>query len=447
MHEPLSDLIENQPDIISAKLINKSRVASTYKVKQRTEQGDEKKLLRVIRNISPHFQIRREKDLLHYLNQFPEFLNFKEIRRDQFCYLQFFEYKGKQTLQESISEKGVLNDLEAKQLLENLVFSLEKIHKVGFVHADIRPEKVLVSKDRYHLIDLSQALPSLPSFDAELINGDHRYSAPERLNGHLTSSSDIYSLGCTLYYALTGNHIYRLNKSKNVLEQFWAHAHHSIRKVNRLSILWRYLLMWMTQKDPSKRITLDQLKQWLDEPTFPDWIRKQPYKSLKGYPENALMALSEEHYLYPTFKQALTAELDGDLITAFNLYENCAFKGYSRAENNLGLMYEKGEPVKQSYIMAATMYKHAFEKGNPHSAYNLARLFERGLGVKEDAHKAFKLYKFAALRGNLVAQNQIGSMYRDGLGVMQNPEQAKYWFSMAAYYGNKAALSNLTQLS
>ncbi|HHT00318.1 MAG TPA: serine/threonine protein kinase [Thiomicrospira sp.] len=448
MHDHLLDLLKQQHDIGSIKPIGKGRTAFVYKIKQRDKGESKKQLLRVIKNISPHYQIRREKDLLHYLNQFPEFIHFNEIRREQFYYLQFFDYKGKTNLQQHVSEHGVLNDAQAKHFLSQMISSLEKIHKVGFVHSDISPENILASKKgNYYLLSIGKAIPSLPSFEAELINGSHRYSAPERLNGHLTEASDVYSLGCSLYYALTGNHIYRLNKSKNVLEQFWAHTHHSIRKINRLPVLWRYLLLWMTQKDPTKRITLIELQNWLVEPAFPDWLRKQSYVSDSEYPKDPLSGLADEHYLYPTFKQALSAELGGDLITAFNLYENCAFKGYSRAENNLALMYEKGNPVKQSYVMAANMYKHAFEKGNPHAAYNLGRLFEYGQGVKQDLVKAYKLYEFSALRGNLIAQNKLAEMLRDGAGKSINIEQAKYWFSLAAYYGNVNALENLKKLA
>ncbi|MBN2865847.1 MAG: SEL1-like repeat protein [Thiotrichales bacterium] len=448
MHDNLIDVIESQDDIVSFKPISKGRSASIFKIKQRSDKGHQKKLLRVIRNISPHYQIRREKDLLQYLNQFPEFIHFNEIRRDQFYYLQFFDYKGKRNLNSYVLEHGVLNDLDAKRMLRQIVCSLEHIHEVGFVHSEVSPENILAGKKGdFYLLDVSKAMPSLPSFEAELINGCHRFSAPERLNGHLTEASDVYSLGCTLYYALTGNHIYRLNKSKNVLDQFWAHTHHSIRKLNRLPVLWRCLLTWMTQKDPAKRITLSELKKWLEEPTFPELIRKQSVTAEHSYPEDALTSLADEHYLYPTFKQALAAELNGDLITAFNLYENCAFKGFSRAENNLGLMYEKGEPVEQSFEMAANMYKHAFEKGNPHAAFNLARLFEAGLGVKQDDYKAYKLFEFSALRGNLMAQNRLGEYLKNGKGVHKNTEQAKYWFSLAAYYGNQFALNNLKLLS
>lgn len=449
MFEDLNNLIESQEDIVSFKQISKGRIASIFKIKQSSDgYRQRKKLLRVIRNISPHYQIRREKDLLHYLNQFPEFIHFDEIRRVGFYYFQFFDYKGKTSLHSHIVANGTLNDAEVKQLLSKMVASLRRIHEVGFVHTDISPENILVDKKgNFNLLDISKASPSLPSFEAELINGCHRYSAPERLNGTLTEASDVYSLGCTLYFALTGNHIYRLNKSKNVLDQFWAHTHHSIRKLNRLPVLWRYLLIWMTQKDPAKRITMLELQAWLDEPTFPDWLRKQSYFTEHNYPDDALTSLADEHYLYPTFKQALSAELSGDLVTAFNLYENCAFKGFSRAENNLGLMYEKGELVKQSFEMAATMYKHAFEKGNPHSAFNLARLFEEGRGVKQDNHKAYKLYEFSALRGNLMAQNRLGEFLGEGKGVNKNLEQAKYWFSMAAYYGNDLALNNLKKFS
>ena len=449
MFEDLHDLIESQEDIVSCKQLSQDRTASIFKIKQSSNgQRKRKKLLRVIQNISPHYQIRREKDLLHYLNQYPEFIHFEEIRRVGFYYFQFFDYKVKINLHSHVVANGTLNDDEVKRLLSKMVVSLSRIHEVGFVHTNIMPDTILVDKKgNFNLLDVSKASPSLPSFETELINGCHLYSAPERLNGTLTEASDVYSLGCTLYFALTGKHIYRLKKSKHVLDQLWAHTHHSIRKVNRLPVLWRYLLIWMTQKDPTKRITMVELQAWLNEPTFPGWLRKQSYCPERHYPENVLTRLADEHYLYPTFKQALSAELNGDLVTAFNLYENCAFKGFSRAENNLGLMYEKGELVKQSFEMAATMYKHAFEKGNPHSAYHLARLFEAGRGVNQDHFKAYKLYEFSALRGNLVAQNRLGELLVEGKGVKQNLEQAKDWFNMAAHYGNELALKNLNRLS
>lgn len=77
----------------------------------------------------------------------------------------------------------------------------------------------------------SQAIPSYPSFETELIMGDKLYCSSERMNGELSVASDIYSLGCTLYFALTGNHIYGLESRHSAFEQLYAHANHFPQKI------------------------------------------------------------------------------------------------------------------------------------------------------------------------------------------------------------------------
>jgi len=446
MSDEVLPILEQQPDLSKIKLISKGSIASVYKVKQTTEKGERKQFLRVMHDIRNYQAIKREKDLLHYLNQFPEFIHFNEIRKVGYSYLQFFDFAGKRNLKQTIKKSGSLSAKATKKLLEDMVAILERVHYVGFIHGDIKPSNIVVGKKQFYLVDWSHSIPSLSSFDTETMTGDKKYCPPERLNGQLEESGDIYSLGCTLYYALTGKHIYRLDKEEDVDKQLWTHTHHTVHKMNKLPIFWRYLIFWMTQKDPTKRPGLVELKTWLEDLTVPDWVRKMSVRVDKSYPAEPMTVLADEHYLYPIFKKALAYEKSGELDTAFNLYENCAFRDYSRAENNLGLMYEKGEPVKQSYAMAANMYHQAFEKGNPFAAYNLARLFEQGAGMPVNLDYAFKLYKFAAMRGNLKAQNALAMMYLDGRGTNKNMAQARSWLGLAAQYGNDAAKKNIRLL-
>lgn len=443
MSDSVLALLEQQADLSEIKLISSGKSVTVFNVLQKTPEVERIQVIRVLHNIQNHFAIKREKDLLNYLNQFSDFAHFNEIRKVGFYYLQFFDFVGKRNLRQQIAKKGPLSLKTTKKLLANMVSSLEKAHRAGFIHGNIKPSNIVQGKKRFTLVDWSQSIPSLSSFDTESILGDKRYCPPERLNGELDEKGDIYALGCTIYYALTGKHIYRLEKIDKISEQLWAQVHHSIRKINRLPIFWRYLILWMTQKKPHKRPTLKELNSWLKDLTVPEWVRKESVKAERDYPEDALAILADEHYLYPIFKQALLSEASGDLETAFNLYENCAFRGYSRAENNIGLMYEHGNPINQSYAMAANMYHHAFEKGNPYAAYNLARLFEEGLGMPVDLEQAYKLYKFAALHGNLKAQNALGQLYQQGKGTSKDLVQARYWFGMAAHYGNEQARENL----
>lgn len=445
--EAITELLEQQSDLSDVKKVNKVGSTYIYKVSQLHDGVPREQSVRVVTDIHNHFQLQREKDLMRYLNQFPEdFPRFNEIRKQGGCYLKFFDYVGDKTLAKKAKKSKGLSTEEAKQLLTNMISTLSAVHSVGFVHSQIRPENIIVGDDRYYLINWKLAMPSLASFETELLIGDQAYTAPERLNGEVIDASDIYQLGCCLYFMLTGKHIYRFKKSIHLFDQLYAHAYHSPNKINRLPIFWRQLIIWMTQKDPHKRPGLVELSQWLIDETVPKNIRKQKTESEKDFPDDSLTALADAHYLYAFFKKASLYEASGDLETAFNLYESGAFQGYTRSENNLGLMYEKGIVVRQSYVKAMNFYHHAFEKGNPYAAYNLARLFEKGLGVQQNLSQAFKLYRFAAMRGHLPAQNKLGELYVAGVGTVKNYAKARAWFGLAANVGYEVAQLNIKRL-
>jgi len=366
-------------------------------------------------------------------------VHFNEIRKVDFHYLQFFDYVGKRNLTKEIKKAGELSQDKTRRLLMDMIAVLKKVHDAGFVHVDIRPANIIVGKKQFSLVNWFNAIPSLSSYETEMMPANALYCAPERLNGEMDEKSDVYALGCTLYFALTGKHIYRLSQKFSQASQMWAHVHHSVHKMNKLPIFWRYLIFWMTQKDPAKRPTVAELEEWVEDVSVPDWVRQMSVRAEKSYPEDCLMTLADEHYLYPIFLKAQEYEANGDLETAFNLYENGAFRGYSLAEEKLGQMYEKGSPVEQSFAMAANMYHQAFQKGNPDATYHLAGMFEKGLGMPVNLEYAFKLYRHSATRGHTDAQNALAEMYLNGKGTPKNLAQARSWLGLAANGGSERA--------
>lgn len=446
MSDELLRLLEEQPDLKKIKPFDSNGHLGFFKVVQKVNGKKRTQSVRVVEDIQNHYAVKREKDVLNYLNQFSEFIHFNEIRKVGFYYLQFFDFVGKKTLAKKVKKKGGLSANKARQLLSDMVAILDKVHHVGFVHGNIQPESIILGKKRAYLADCSHTIPSLSSYETEKLSGELSYCPPERLNGRFDEKSDIYMLGCTLYFALTGKHIYRLKKKDPTSHKLWAHVHHTVHQMNKLPIFWRYLIFWMTQKDPDKRPSLDELRDWIDDVTVPDWVRKMSVRADKSYPKDPLTSLADEHYLYPIYLKAQQHEKNGDLEMAFNLYENGAFRDYSLAENSIGKMYEKGMPVKQSFAMAANMYHQAFQKGHPDAAFNLARFFEKGLGMPANVEHAFKLYRYAALRGHLDAQNALAMMYVEGRGTQKDMAQARSWLGLAANSGSKQAKANIRVL-
>ena len=64
--------------------------------------------------------------------------------------------------------------------------------------------------------------------------------------------------------------------------------------------------------------------------------------------------------------------------------EMSAEQGDAMAQNNLGVMYQKGEGVPQDYKEAVKWYRLAAEQGHATAQTNLGGMYYKGQGVPED---------------------------------------------------------------
>jgi len=98
--------------------------------------------------------------------------------------------------------------------------------------------------------------------------------------------------------------------------------------------------------------------------------------------------------------------------------------------------------VPQSYAEAAQWYRRAAERGQAQAQNNLAVLYEKGQGVPQDLKVAANWYRSAADQGHAQAQNNLGVLYGNGRGVTQDMKEAYIWFTLAASRGNPSAPEN-----
>jgi len=70
------------------------------------------------------------------------------------------------------------------------------------------------------------------------------------------------------------------------------------------------------------------------------------------------------------------------------------------AQYNLGIMYEKGQGVKQNYVIAAQFYEKAANQGDVSAQSKLGFMYVKGQGVKQNYIKAKELFKKACDGGN-----------------------------------------------
>ncbi|MDF1838782.1 MAG: serine/threonine-protein kinase [Planctomycetota bacterium] len=113
------------------------------------------------------------------------------------------------SLGERIEERGALDEREALRMFIPLADALQHLREVGVVHRDVKPANILIDpRERAMLADLGLAFardePSLTGSGGVL--GTPHYVSPEqaRDSSKVDSRSDIWSLGATMYHAVTG---------------------------------------------------------------------------------------------------------------------------------------------------------------------------------------------------------------------------------------------------
>jgi streptogramin lyase len=111
-------------------------------------------------------------------------------------------------LRRTIDREGPLPPARAISLLGQVAEALDAAHAAGIVHRDVKPHNVLVEGDRAFLSDfgLAKALgdSGARSSGASVV-GTAEYMSPEQWRGGAVGpATDVYSLGCVLYEALTG---------------------------------------------------------------------------------------------------------------------------------------------------------------------------------------------------------------------------------------------------
>jgi eukaryotic-like serine/threonine-protein kinase len=103
-------------------------------------------------------------------------------------------------------EQGPLLENDARLACAQLAGALEAVHQVGIIHRDLKPGNVMLMSDGVKLLDFGIAQASSDT-DARtgLVIGTPSCMAPEQLTGRgALPASDVYALGCILYWCITG---------------------------------------------------------------------------------------------------------------------------------------------------------------------------------------------------------------------------------------------------
>jgi serine/threonine protein kinase/Flp pilus assembly protein TadD len=140
--------------------------------------------------------------------QIPKLLSYFEENQEFYLIQEFIEGEELQRL----VERQPLSEIQTIALLQDVLRILDFVHKTNVIHRDIKPSNLIRRKKdgKFVLIDFGAvkeittlALDSQGQVFTQTI-GTQGFMPPEQIAGKPTYSSDIYALGQTAIYALTG---------------------------------------------------------------------------------------------------------------------------------------------------------------------------------------------------------------------------------------------------
>lgn len=208
-----------------------------------------------------------------------------DIDRDGDMHFLVLEYVDGSPLSQIVEKFGPLPIDRAVNFVTQAADGLQHAHEAGLVHRDIKPGNLLLDRlGTIKILDLGLARffdddggQITRKFEVNSVLGTADYVAPEQAidSSNVDIRSDIYSLGVTFYYLLTGRNPY---KDGSVSQKLMWHQISAPTPITeyRSDVPRRLaaVIDCMLQKDPNNRFqepaeVIEALAEWDEGPTIP----------------------------------------------------------------------------------------------------------------------------------------------------------------------------------
>ena len=172
-----------------------------------------------------------------------------------------------ESLSDRLHRSGPLSEAEVERIAHPLVDALWAAHLAGVIHRDVKPANIMLASDGARPVLTDFGIANLPDHGGTaltgtgMILGTAAYAAPERLehddNG---AASDLWSLGATLFAALTGESPFKRGTLTSTLTAVLTQPVPPAPTRGRLAPVIDGLL----ERDPQQRLSPEQALSLLD---------------------------------------------------------------------------------------------------------------------------------------------------------------------------------------
>ena len=386
------------------------------------------------------------------------------------------EYLEGETVQDLIQREGKISPKTALDIVIQAAKGLATAHAANIVHRDVKPGNLWIDKKgTVKILDLGLAQIHNADSDKspEEISGTPDFMAPEQCVGasSIDARADIYALGCTLFYMITGVLPYPTEKYPTTRDKLNAHLLTPLprlkdvvpklfSKYERQS--WQTVLDVMTAKSPENRYS--SVQEAIDALTDLKNRHSSFSMILAGYISSTLSLLlfpiifvpigivlacinykrgSRKHGIVQ-FTLSIVCGIVGGMLGMFamlNIYEKeeyvPLFKKYFseeqisiESEQLLGGAADQTGKKKKSIpaweaVYLAKLYEDA-QDNDPAAMRTLAWHYYQGKSITKNYSKAFGLYQRAAELNDTVTDEQrqqeidaVFGMANDGFAPAQ----------------------------
>jgi serine/threonine protein kinase len=160
--------------------------------------------------------------------QIPALLDYFQVGTDLYL---VEEYIPGKTLAQIIKTQRLFTQIEVAVFLIKMLHLLEYIHSHRLIHRDIKPENIILCQTdlRFVLVDFGAVKDLYPSIDLhrdrQIVSraiGTTGFAPPEQIADRTVYASDLYALGITCLYLLTGKEPDRFASDPYTCELVWS---------------------------------------------------------------------------------------------------------------------------------------------------------------------------------------------------------------------------------